>query len=228
MITLAVDTSLAATGVALLEDHDLRAELSVGTGRNHAEVLLPSIERLLASVGIEKEQIDLFAVTAGPGSFTGLRVGTSTVKGLAFALGRPVVGVCTLDALVLNVAYAGPGTAICTMVDAGRGEVYAALYRFSGPDIYEKTLRECVVRPDEFLETIGGDVIFLGSGAEKYRTLIGDMIPERSFFLPSRLNQVSAAAVGLVGRKRFYSGDISDTMTLVPQYLRPSYAAHAD
>jgi len=228
MITLAVDTSLATTGVALLEDDNLRAELAVRNGRNHAEVLLPSIERLLASVGIEKEQIDLFAVTAGPGSFTGLRVGTSTVKGLAFALQRPVVGVCTLDALVLNVAYAGPGTAICPMVDAGRGEVYAALYRFSGPDIYEKTLRECVIHPDEFLKTIDGDVIFLGDGAQKHRTLIDDALPNRSSFAPSRFNQVSAAAVGLVGRKRFCSGDISDTITLVPDYLRPSYAANAD
>lgn len=228
MITLAVDTSLATTGVALLEEDSLRAELAVRNGRNHAEVLLPSIERLLASVGIEKGQIDLFAVTAGPGSFTGLRVGTSTVKGLAFALGRPVVGVCTLDALVMNVACAGPGTAICPMVDAGRGEVYAALYRFSGPDIYEKTLRECVVRPDEFLETIDGDVIFLGDGAQKHRTLIDDALPNRSSFAPSRFNHVSAAAVGLAGRKRFYSGDISDTMTLVPDYLRPSYAANAD
>ncbi|MBW2673511.1 MAG: tRNA (adenosine(37)-N6)-threonylcarbamoyltransferase complex dimerization subunit type 1 TsaB, partial [Deltaproteobacteria bacterium] len=176
MITLAVDTSLRTASVALLEDDDIRAELFVHTGRNHAEVLLPSIERLLASVGIEKTQIDLFAVTVGPGSFTGLRVGTSTVKGLAFVLQKPVVGICTLDALALNVAHADPRTAICPMVDAGRGEVYTALYLPSGPATYEKTLRECVVCPGEFLGSIGGAVIFLGDGAQKYRTLISDVL----------------------------------------------------
>ncbi len=228
MITLAVDTSVTTTSVALLEDDDIRAELFVHTGRNHAEVLLPAIERLLASVGTEKKQIDLFAVTVGPGSFTGLRVGTSTVKGLAFVLQKPVVGVCTLDALVLNVPHPDPLVTVCPMVDAGRGEVYTALYFPSGPDTYEKTLQECVVRPDDFLASIGGEVIFLGDGAQKCRSLINEMIPERSSFVPSRFNQVRAAAVGLVGRKKFCGGDISDIMALTPDYLRASYAIKID
>ncbi|MDD5724191.1 MAG: tRNA (adenosine(37)-N6)-threonylcarbamoyltransferase complex dimerization subunit type 1 TsaB [Syntrophales bacterium] len=228
MITLAVDTSVTTTSVALLEDKDIRAELFVNTGRNHAEVLLPAIERLLASVGIGKAQIDLFAVTVGPGSFTGLRVGTSTVKGLAFVLQKPVVGVCTLDALVLNVAHADARVTICPMVDAGREEVYTALYLFSGPDTYKKTLQECVVHPDEFLGAVSGEVVFLGSGAERHRKFIGDMMPDRSFFVPSRFNQVRAAAIGIVGRKKFCDGDVSDMITLVPEYLRTSYAASSD
>ena len=228
MITLAVDTSVTTTSVALLEDDDIRAELFIHTGRNHAEVLLPAIERLLASVGIEKTQIDLFAVTVGPGSFTGLRVGISTVKGLAFVLQKPVVGVCTLDALVLNVAHADTRVTICPMVDAGRGEVYTALYLPSGPDTYEKTLQECVVRPDGFLGAISGEVVFLGGGAEKYRTLINDVLPGRSSFAPSRFNHVRACAVGIVGRKRFCNSDISDIITLTPDYLRASYATEID
>ena len=228
MIILATDTSVTTTSVALLEDDDVRVELFVHTGQNHAEVLMPAIEKVLASVRIGKKQIDLFAVTVGPGSFTGLRVGVSTVKGLAFVLQKPVVGVCTLDALVLNIPHPDAPVTICPMLDAGRGEVYTALYLPSGPDTYEKTLRECVVRPGEFLGSIGGDVIFLGDGAEKYRNLIGDMMPERSSFVPSRFNQVRAVAVGLVGRKKFCGGDISDIMTLTPDYLRASYAASAD
>ncbi|MBW2675425.1 MAG: tRNA (adenosine(37)-N6)-threonylcarbamoyltransferase complex dimerization subunit type 1 TsaB, partial [Deltaproteobacteria bacterium] len=164
----------------------------------------------------------------GPGSFTGLRVGTSTVKGLAFVLQKPVVGVCTLDALALNVAHADPRTVLCPMVDAGRGEVYTALYRLSGPDTYEKTLQECVIALDEFLVTITGEIVFLGDGAQKYRILIGETLPDRSAFAPLRFNQVRAGAVGLVGRKRFYDGDKSDIMTLAPDYLRPSYAASTD
>jgi len=228
MVTLAVDTSVTTTSVALLEEDNIRGELFVHTGRNHAEVLLPSIESLLASVGIGKKQIDLFAVTVGPGSFTGLRVGTSTVKGLAFVLQKPVVGVCTLDALALNVAHAGPGIAICPMMDAGRGEVYTALYQPFGPDAYEKTLQECVIRPDEFLGSIQGEVVFLGGGAEKYRNSINDIMPDRSSFAPSRFNHVKACTVGIVGRRRFRNGDISDIITLTPDYLRASYATGID
>jgi len=228
MITLAIDTSIKTTGVALLEDSDVRAELFINTGRNHAEVILPAIEKVLASVGIEKMQIDLFAVTVGPGSFTGLRVGTSTVKGLAFVLQKPVVGVCTLDALVLNVAHADARFTLCAMVDAGREEVYTALYLPSGPDTYQKTLKECVVHPEEFLGVISGEVVFLGSGAEKYRTLINNVLPDRSSFFPSRFNHVRACAVGIVGYKKFCDGNISDIMTLAPDYLRTSYATSAD
>ena len=224
MITLAVDTSVATTSAALLEADEIRAELFVRNGRNHAEVLLPLIERLLSSVEITKGQVDLFAVTVGPGSFTGLRVGTSTVKGLAFALQKPVVGVCTLDALALNIGYADARLTICPMVNAGRGEVYTALYLPSGPNTYEKTLRESVVRPDDFLNSLDGSVIFLGDGAERYADLISNMIPDSSF-APPHLNQVRAGAVGLMGRKMFFSGDKSDIMSLVPCYLRPSYAA---
>ncbi len=228
MITLAVDTSVTTTSVALLEEDDTLAELFIHTGRNHAEVLLPAIERLLVSVGLEKTQIDLFAVTVGPGSFTGLRVGTSTVKGLAFVLQKPVVGVCTLDALVLNIPHPAHLVTICPMVDAGRGEVYAALYLPSGPDTYEKTLQESVVRPGEFLDTLSGEVVFLGGGAEKHRTLINDILPDRASFAPSRFNHVKACAVGIVGRKRFRNGDISDIITLTPDYLRTSYATKVD
>jgi len=224
MITLAVDTSVT-TGVALLEDDDIRVELSVRTGRNHAETLLPAIERGLASGGIGKKQIDLFAVAVGPGSFTGLRVGVSTVKGLAVVLQKPVIGVSTVDALVLNIAYTGRQIVVCPMLDAGRGEIYTALYRISGPNAYEKTLKECVVRPDEFLESLDGDVIFLGDGAEKCRDRIDNILPDRSSVAPSRFNQVRAAAVGLAGRKKLLGGDLSDVMTLVPCYLRSSYAA---
>ncbi len=226
MITLATDTSARTTSVALLEDDNVLAELFMGTGRNHAETLLPSIEKLFVSVGIKAEQIDLFAFTVGPGSFTGLRVGASTVKGLAFILQKPVVGVCTLDALVLNVPDLPlKEIAICPVMDAGRGEAYTALYVHSEKGTYEKTLRECVVRPDEFLGLMDGEVIFLGDGSEKYRHIIEDLLPGRSFFVPPHLNHVKARAVGLAGRKKFHAGDISDIMTLTPDYLRASYAA---
>lgn len=231
MITLAIDTSAGTMSVALLEDDSILAELFMNSGRKHAETLLPAIEKLVASVGSKAGQevpfsgIDLVAFTAGPGSFTGLRVGASTVKGLAFVLQKPVVEVCTLDALVLNVPdlYL-KDVNVCPMMDAGRGEVYTALYAPSETGIYEKTLMECVVCPDEFLGSMDGEVVFLGDGAGKYRNTIEDVLPGRSFFMPPYLNHVKAYMVGLLGRKKFYDGDISDIMTVVPDYLRASYA----
>jgi tRNA threonylcarbamoyladenosine biosynthesis protein TsaB len=238
MITLAIDTSARTTSVALLEDDNVLAELFMNCGRNHAETLLPAIEKLFVSAGIKTEQdvpfsgkvpfsgIDLFAFTVGPGSFTGLRVGVSTVKGLAFVLQKPLVGVCTLDALALNILDLPlEEIAVCPVLDAGRGEVYTAFYAPSEAGIYKKVLKECVVCLEEFLGSMDGEVIFLGDGAEKYRDTIRDILPGRSFFVPSHLNHVKAYAVGLLGRKKFYAGDVSEIMTVTPDYLRASYAA---
>ena len=225
MITLSADTSGRTTSVALLDDDHVLAELFISTGRNHAETLMPTIERVLAAAGIEAEQVDLIAFAVGPGSFTGLRVGASTFKGLAFVLQKPVVGVCTLDALALNVPdLLCKEVAICPMLDAGRGEVYTALYAPSEKGIYEKALKECVVQPDKFLSSIDGEIIFLGDGAQKYRCVIEDLLPNRSFFMPPHLNHVQARAVGLAGRIKCGVGDISDILTLAPDYLRASYA----
>ncbi len=232
MITLAIDTSAGTTGVALLKDEDILAELFMHSGRNHSETLLPAIDKLFASVEVgagrhaTSSDIDLFAFTRGPGSFTGLRVGASTVKGLAFVLRKPVVGICTLDALVLNVPPVyRDGVTVCPFMDAGRGEVYTALYALSESGIYEKKLAECVVSPEDFLRSVDGEVILLGSGTEKYRDIIKDILSDRSFFVPSRFNHVKAGAVGILGKKKFCDGDISDIMSVTPDYLRASYAA---
>ncbi|MEA2013845.1 MAG: tRNA (adenosine(37)-N6)-threonylcarbamoyltransferase complex dimerization subunit type 1 TsaB [Thermodesulfobacteriota bacterium] len=225
MITLAIDTSAGTTSVALLNDDNILAEIFMNSGRNHAETLLPAIESLIGSVGLKAEQMDLFAFTAGPGSFTGLRVGASTIKGLAFVLDIPVVGVCTLDALVLNIPdFLLKKAVVCPVLDAGRGEVYTTLYTCSEMGIYAKTLKECVVRLDEFISSMDGRVIFLGDAAEKYRNVIEELLPDRALFMPSNLNHVRASAVGRVARGKFCAGEISDIMTLTPDYLRASYA----
>ena len=225
MNTLSIDTSARTSSVALLNDDNILAEFFMNSGRNHAETLLPAIDNLLVSVGLKADQMDLFAFTAGPGSFTGLRVGMSTIKGLAFILQKPVIGVCTLDALARNVPDLPlPDVVVCPLMDAGRGQVFTALYANPEQGIFEKTLIECVVRPDEFLSSMAGRVLFLGDGAEKYRNVIEELLPGRSFFLPPHLNYVSAGAVGRVAWKKCHAGEVSDIMTLSPDYLRASYA----
>ena len=222
MLTLAVDTSTQSVSVALLNSDSVLAECLINVGINHSETLLPAIERILSVTGTEIAEVDLFALTVGPGSFTGLRVGASTVKGLALAADKPVVGVSSMDALALNVANST--IAICPMLDARKKEVYTALYRPDRRGMPEKIVGEMVVEPETFLKGIDEEVIFLGDGARNYRGLIREILPDRSYFALSHLQHIKASAVGLLGMNKFIEGDILDIMTFTPQYLRLSEA----
>lgn len=222
MLTLAIDTSTKTGSVALLRNDSILAECLINLGINHSETLLPTIKTILSVAGVETEEVALFAFTAGPGSFTGLRIGASTVKGLALATGKPVVGVSTMDALALNVANST--ITICPMLDARKKEVYTALYRPSRDNLPEKIGRDRVVDPEEFLKGLNGDVIFLGDGVRNYVGLIKKILHGRSHFAPPHLQHVKASAVGLIGMKKFSKGDILDLIAFVPQYLRLSEA----
>jgi tRNA threonylcarbamoyladenosine biosynthesis protein TsaB len=222
MLTLAVDTSTQSGSVALLNSDSVLAECLINVGINHSETLLPAIEKILSVAGTEIAEVDLFALTVGPGSFTGLRVGASTVKGLALVADKPVVGVSSLDALALNVANST--ILICPMLDARKKEVYTALYRPDRRGIPEKIVGEMVVDPETFLKDIDEEIIFLGDGARNYCELIKEILTDRSNFALSHLQYIKASAVGLLGMNKFIEGDILDIMTFTPQYLRLSEA----
>src|SRR5512140_2656352 len=164
MLTLAIECATKSVGLALLDEWDVRAELYLDPGRHHAEVLLPALDGLFAMAGLAPECVDLLACTVGPGSFTGLRIGVSTIKGLAVATGKPVTGVSTLEALSMN-ALPSPHL-ICPMLDARKNQVYAGLYRM-GPDnlpIAERPDR-LTSAPDLLQELDDREVVFLGDGA---------------------------------------------------------------
>ena len=201
MLILASDTSTKTASVALLRDRTIVAESFINTGKNHGETLLPEIVNLLSSGNTKLDEIDLFAVTTGPGSFTGLRIGVSTVKGLAFATGRPVVGVSTLETLASNLSNSV--IAICPMLDARKGEVYTALYRPEEADFPKEIVSEEVTDPGEFLEGVDEDVIFLGDGALSYMDIIRKKLPDKSHFALSHLNYIRASSAGLIGLKKF-------------------------
>lgn len=222
MLTFAIDTSAKTGCAALLKNDSILVECLVNVGINHSVTLLPMIENILSSAGIKIGEVDLFALTVGPGSFTGLRISAATIKGLALATGRPVVGVCTLDALALNLS--GSTISICPMLDAGRKEVYTALYRPSSSGILKKIIKEKVISPEEFLKEINEDVIFLGDGSAKYDKLIMEILSGKAYFAYPRIQYVKASAVGLLGIKKFSEGDTLDLMTFTPQYLRLSDA----
>jgi tRNA threonylcarbamoyladenosine biosynthesis protein TsaB len=222
MLILASDSSTKTASVALLRDSAIVAESFINIGRNHGETFLPEIVNLLSMGNTRLDEIDLFVVTIGPGSFTGLRIGLSTVKGLAFATGRSVVGVSTLETLASNLSNSL--IAICPMLDARKGEVYTALYRPEEADFPKEIVSEGVTDPGEFLKGVDEDVIFIGDGALSYTDIIRKKLPGKSHFALSPLNYIRASSAGLIGLKKFRDGDILDLLTFTPRYLRVSEA----
>ncbi|MGZ3596369.1 MAG: tRNA (adenosine(37)-N6)-threonylcarbamoyltransferase complex dimerization subunit type 1 TsaB [Syntrophales bacterium] len=222
MLTLAIDTSTKSASIALLRDSDILSESFFNLDVNHSLVLLPALEHLLRLSSIQAGEIDLFACTMGPGSFTGLRVGASTIKGLALATGKPIAGVSTLEALAFNIV--SPEISICPMLDAKKDQVYTALYRTDRNYSLERIEGERVTDVRRFLQCIDEDVIFVGDGAAKYAGLISEMLPGKSYFASVCHQHVRAAVVGLLGKKKYSEGDILDSLTFAPAYLRASEA----
>ncbi len=222
-MTLAIDCTTQTLSLALLDGPEVRAEINLNPGRHHAETLLPAAERLLATAGVEPGGLELLACTVGPGSFTGLRIGVSTLKGMALALGRPVVGVSTLEALAQNAMPAG--SLVCPMLDARRDQVYAGLYR-TGPEGYpEPAGKEALAGIDSLLEGLGDkEVLFLGDGAVRHGERIVRTLGQRAVLAGSGCHAVRAAAVGMIALRRFRERGGDDAVTLAPRYLRPSEA----
>ena len=222
MKILAVDTSTRTGSVALLEDDTMVAELQVSRSETHGKRLMAVIDATLGLAGLGLEACDAFAVTIGPGSFTGLRIGISAVKGLAFATGKPVTGVSTLDAL----AYQFPWfpDLVCPLLDARKGEVYAALYRCVGRETLEKLSSDCAVRPKKWLAGIQEECLFVGDGAVAYKDMIVEIMGRRARFAPFYLHAPRASVVGALGLEQIKRGQTADVSKLVPFYIRHSDA----
>lgn len=223
MLTLAIETATKTAGMAILEEEEVLAESYVNLGRHHAEVLLPALEQLFLIAGLAPERIDLFACTVGPGSFTGVRIGVSTVKGLALATGKPVAGVSTLEALALNAALYP--NLICPLLDAQKGQVYAGIFRLGDGGFPEAVKPERLSDLKDLLREFDGErVVFLGNGALRYAKLIGETLPGASLPIDGRLHRLKASAVGLAGLRRYRGSGALDILTLAPKYLRLSEA----
>lgn len=218
MLTLAVDTSSATESVALLADREILAERTVRVLTNHAASLIPSIDSILSACGLKISDIDLYALTVGPGSFTGLRIAASAIKGLAFSSGKPMVGVSTLEALACNAAPTP--YPVCPLMDARRKEVYAALYRIRDNGYPERLLADRVVAPEKFIANTPERTLFLGEGARKYSQVIADLNPSGVVFGKPGSEFVRAANVGLLGVDLYFRGQTLDLITFSPAYLR--------
>jgi tRNA threonylcarbamoyladenosine biosynthesis protein TsaB len=222
MVTLAIDTATRSVGLALLKDESVLAEYFIRLRLTHSDSVLPAVEAILSAAGMDVGDVQLFALTHGPGSFTGLRVGVGIVKGLAMSTGGAIVGVSTLDALAQNLAFASH--LVCPILDAKKGQIYTALYRPVEKGRLEKIEPDQAVDPAVFLRRITNPVIFLGDGVPVYGNLIRELLSSGAFFAPPNLQYIKPSAVALLGLEKYRRGEIADLMTFVPRYIRRSEA----
>jgi tRNA threonylcarbamoyladenosine biosynthesis protein TsaB len=208
---LAIDTSTPRGSVAVADDAELLGEVRLCSEDPYSVRLLPAVQFLLEGLGLASGGLDGFAVTTGPGSFTGLRVGMSTIQGLALGAGRPCLGVSSLDVLAARLSGHSPHLAV--MMDAFRGEVFAALYDARARPLGEPR----VALPEEFLTAVPAGSAFLGDGALRYRQQVeeacpGAVFPQRSLFLAGTLARLAAP--------RLAAGEGAGPESLRPLYLR--------
>ena len=232
MLILAVETSTSAGSLALMDappngkdsgaEGKCLAEHTLNLPGTHSEKLMPAIEYLLREASLSLGDIGGIALALGPGSFTALRIGVSTVKGLAYALRVPVVGVPTLDALAQNLGYAS--SLVCPVLDARKKEVYAALYRGKGGGRLEKISEDWVIAPEELCSRIQEEVIFLGNGIEVYGETFRKKLGPRVFFAPPELSLPRAVHVARLSLPQFNKGHTLNLFSFAPVYLRRSEA----
>ncbi len=220
MLTLAFDTSFKTAAVALLEDDTVLYDSFINSGLNHSETLLPAIDQAFRQLRLKIKDVDLFACALGPGSFTGLRVGVSTLKGLLLACAKPAVGASSLAAVALNVT--DNNSLIYPVMDASRGQVYTATYRYSN-NLLQQISPEKVVDPDKILLDSEDEMIFVGEGAIKYREIFMQKA-KNARIAPAMEQFIRASAVGILGREKFLRNELLDPLTFTPVYLRAADA----
>ncbi len=220
MKILAVDTSTKSCSVAVTKDDNLISELLLASGQTHSIHLMAMVKQALKFAGIAIGEIDGYAVAGGPGTFTGLRIGLSTIKGLAAATGKPVVAISTLKALAFQ-AFAHTKM-IYPMIDARRGEIYFAGYRQEKDRLIE-TIAPQAASARDFLSSATKPGLLIGNGAG----LCTDLINNKADFFqiaPDYLHTLRASAVAHLSFKQFSQNKTSMLETLVPQYIRKSDA----
>jgi tRNA threonylcarbamoyladenosine biosynthesis protein TsaB len=221
MLVLALDTSTSRGSLALVRKHRLLAEYTLESSASYLNRLLAGIDAVLQETGNTIQDVSLLVVSQGPGNFTGLRLGLSTAKGLALAVGCPVIAVNTLDALAANLPFAA--LPVCPVIDAKKHEVYAAFYhcRTSTGQLLGDYL---LLPPAALAERILAPTLITGPGLEQYAGLFQEVLGDLAVFPPPECRYVRAGVLARLGIEQYISGRIPDLDKLTPFYLRPADA----
>ena len=224
MNILMIDTSGPACGVAVMKDGQIVCELQLTSGKTHSQRVMPMVDQALEMCEMTVSDIDLFGAVAGPGSFTGVRIGVSSVKALAHAADKPCIGVDALEALAANVT--GFDGVICPILDARAQQVYGAMFEAGMPPV--RLMDDEAEKLTLFLDRVeatGRDALFLGDGAPAFETAIRERLGEKVHFAPAQhmgLRAASACALAYEYAKN--EENLKDCMTLLPLYLRAPQA----
>lgn len=224
MKLLALDSSGLVASVAIVSEEAMLAEYTVNYKKTHSQTLLPMLDEIVKMLGIDLSEIDAIAVAAGPGSFTGLRIGSATAKGLGLAMNKPIVAVPTLDGLAYNLY--GTDKLICPMMDARRNQVYTGLYTFN-EGRFDTLEPQTACAVEEILgkvNELNRAVIFLGDGVEVYRDLMKQLLTVPYELAPAHLSRQRAGAVGTLGIQMYHNNQMQTAELHEPVYLRLSQA----
>lgn len=224
MKILGLDSSGLVASIAIVEDDNLLGEYTVNYKKTHSQTLLPMLAEVAKMIELDLESIDAIAIAGGPGSFTGLRIGSATAKGLGLALKKPIVNVPTVEGLAYNLV--GCPEVVCPLMDARRNQTYTGLYEFHGNEM-KTLLEQCAVGIEEIIEKINQtdrEVVFLGDGVPVFKTYIEEHCRVAYRFAPAHVNKQRAGAVAVLGMQYYAQGCFETAEGHKPEYLRLSQA----
>lgn len=224
MRVLALDSSGLVASVAIVEEEQTVAEYTVNYKKTHSQTLLPMLDEIVKMTDMDLQTIDAIAVAGGPGSFTGLRIGSATAKGLGLALNKPLIHIPTLEGMAYNLF--GSASIICPIMDARRNQVYTGIYRFSDGEfkILEDQMAISVEELIQKLNEMGEEVVFLGDGVPVYAEQLKEGLKISFTFAPANMNRQRASSVGLLGIEYLKKGKTETAREHEPNYLRVSQA----
>ncbi|QNO14546.1 tRNA (adenosine(37)-N6)-threonylcarbamoyltransferase complex dimerization subunit type 1 TsaB [Alkalicella caledoniensis] len=224
MLCLSMETSTKTCSVALVDDNKTLGEIRINSEHTHSQKLMPAVDMLLKSVEKKLDDVELIGVAVGPGSFTGLRIGISTAKGLAYGRKIPVVGISTLEGLALSTN--NHEATVVPILNARRNQVYTAIFKYNISS-YARLLEDSIIKLDELigkLNELEGEFIFTGDGVPVFSEQITMALGDRAKFI-SQYNCIpSAVSIGQIALEQYKLKGGDDPFTLKPEYLRLSEA----
>lgn len=224
MKMLVLESSGLVASVALMEEDKMVCEFTMNHKKTHSQTLLPMVDEMVKITGYDIKELDAIAISKGPGSFTGLRIGSATAKGLSQALNIPVVAVSSLEGLAANLY--GTGDIICPIMDARRSQVYTGLFQYEGERLVAK-MEDTAIAVAELIDILnkkGEPVIFLGDGVPVYEKVLKEGLTVPYRFAPAHMNRQRAGAVGILAVQYYKEGKVETSRDHKPEYLRKSQA----